>query len=98
MRGPRTTLLAFALLASGKSQQDVSLPGPVTQGKIDPVTVTASMGKVKTLLTGQPPADAEVAAVTADPRALRALVQKWVATPEHQQKLLGFFSNAFQQS
>jgi hypothetical protein len=98
MRGPRQILLAFALLASCKGQLDVSLPGPVVQGQIDPVTLPASMSKVKTLLTGQPVGDDEVAAVQKDPRALRGIVQKWVATPEHQQKLLGFFSNAFQQS
>ena len=98
MRGPRQIVLAVAFLASCKGQLDVSLPGPITQGQIDPVTVSASMGKVKTLLTGLPPADDEIAQVSKDPKALRAIVQKWVATPEHQAKLLRFFQNAFQQS
>lgn len=93
--------LAIALaagLVSCTGKLDVSLPGPVLEGQIEPVTVAASLGKVKGLLTGVPPTDAEVAAVEKDPRALRGLVQKWIATPEHTAKLLGFFSNAFQQS
>ncbi|HUJ28011.1 MAG TPA: hypothetical protein VLW85_18445, partial [Myxococcales bacterium] len=70
----------------------------IVQGQIDPVTVSASLGKVKNLLTGIPPTDAEIAAVQKDPAALRAQVQKWVATDEHTAKLLRFFQNAFQQS
>jgi len=60
--------------------------------------VAASLAKVKGLLTGLPPTDAEVQAVQADPKALRGLVEKWIATPQHTAKMLGFFSNAFQQS
>jgi len=90
--------LAVASLVSCTGKLDVSLPGPVTSGQIDPVTVAASLSKVKGLLTGMPPTDAEVAAVQSDPRALRGLVGKWIATPQHTAKLLGFFSNAFQQS
>jgi hypothetical protein len=95
-------IFAAALAAAGllccTGKLDVSLPGPVTEGQIEPVTVAASLTKVKGLLTGLPPTDAEVQAVQADPRALRGLVEKWIATPQHTAKLLGFFSNAFQQS
>ena len=91
-------VLAAVSLASCSGKLDVSLPGPVIQGHIEPVTVAASLGKVKGLLTGLPPTDAEIAAVQADPKALRGLIEKWVATPDHAAKLLGFFSNAFQQS
>jgi hypothetical protein len=90
--------LAAAGLLSCTGKLDVSLPGPVTEGEIEPVSVAASLTKVKGLLTGLPPTDAEVEAVQADPRALRGLVEKWIATPQHTAKLLAFFSNAFQQS
>jgi hypothetical protein len=90
--------LAAASFVSCTGKLDVSLPGPVLEGQIEPVTVAASLTKVKGLLTGLPPTDDEVAAVQADPRVLRGLVEKWIATPQHSVKLLGFFSNAFQQS
>jgi len=93
-----TAVLAAGTLLSCTGKLDVSLPGPVTEGQIDPVTVAASLAKVKGLLTGLPPTDAEIQAVRADPKALRGLVQQWIATPQHTAKLLGFFSNAFQQS
>jgi len=90
--------LAAVGLVSCTGKLDVSLPGPVTEGQIEPVTVAASLTKVKGLLTGLPPTDAEVQAVQADPKALRGLVERWIATPQHTAKMLGFFSNAFQQS
>jgi hypothetical protein len=90
--------LAASCLVSCTGKLDVSLPGPVIEGEIEPVSVAASLTKVKGLLTGQPPTDGEIAAVQADPRALRGLVQTWVNSPQHTTKLLGFFSNAFQQS
>jgi hypothetical protein len=90
--------LAAAGLASCTGKLDALLPGPVTEGQIEPVTVAASLAKVKGLLTGLPPTDAEVQAVQADPKALRGLVEQWIATPQHTAKMLGFFSNAFQQS
>ena len=90
--------LAAAGLATCTGKLDVSLPGPVTEGQIEPVSVATSLGKVKGLLTGLPPTDDEVAAVQADPKALRGLVEGWIATPQHNAKMLGFFSNAFQQS
>src|SRR3954471_1689520 len=90
--------LAAASLLTCTGKLDVSLPGPVIEGTIEPVTVAASLSKVKGLLTGLPPTDAEVAAVTSDPKALRGLVQQWIATPQHTGKLMGFFSTAFQQS
>ncbi len=90
--------LAAGVLLSCMGKLDATLPGPVTQGQIEPVTVATSLAKVKGLLTGLPPTDAEVQAVQADPNALRGLVVKWTAAPQHTAKLLGFFSNAFQQS
>src|SRR6267154_2536968 len=71
--------------------------GP-TPGLYEPLSVPSSVGKVKNLLVGLPPTDAEIQTVSADPNALRALVSQWVATPEHTAKLQSFFANAFQQS
>jgi hypothetical protein len=68
--------------------------GPVAYEAVAPASYTA---KVKTLLTGLPPTAAELAAVTADPKALRGLVDAWMALPEFQTKMLLFFRNAFQQ-
>src|SRR3954468_25037378 len=96
--GSFVAAVAAATLVACTGKLDVSLPGPVTEGQIEPVTVAASLTKVKGLLTGLPPTDAEIQAVQAAPKALRPLVQQWIAAPQHTAKLLGFFSNAFQQS
>jgi hypothetical protein len=56
------------------------------------------VAKVKYILTGLPPTDAEVSAVTADPTQLGHLVDGWMATPEYQSKMLQFFKLAFQQT
>jgi hypothetical protein len=60
-----------------------------------PASYTA---KVKDLLTGLPVTSAELSAVTADPKALRGLIDGWMATPQFQTKMLVFFRNAFQQA
>ncbi|TMB29083.1 MAG: hypothetical protein E6J65_03195 [Deltaproteobacteria bacterium] len=72
-------------------------PGP-PPGLYEPMSTASSVGKVKNLLVGLPPTDAEVQAVSADPTALRGLVSQWIATPEHAAKLQRFFANAFQQN
>ena len=71
-------------------------PGPAQL--YEPVGPAAAAGKVKNLLTGLPPTDAEVAAVTADPGAVRGLVTRWAQTPLATAKLQSFFAHAFQQS
>src|SRR2546426_5959998 len=72
-------------------------PGP-PPGLYEAVSVASSVGKVKNLLVGLPPTDAEIQAVGADPKALRGLVPQWITTPEYSAKLQSFFANAFQQS
>lgn len=62
------------------------------------LTPAAYVVKVKNLLTGLPATDQEVQAVTADPHALPALIDQWTARPEHREKMLDFFRNAFQQN
>src|SRR5262245_58720608 len=56
----------------------------------------AYVTKVKNLLTGLPPTDAEVSAVAKDANALRGLIDQWMTLPEHRAKMLDFFRNAFQ--
>lgn len=62
------------------------------------LTPKAYVSKVKNLLTGLPPTAEEVRLVSADPGALRGLIDKWMKQPEHQAKMLDFFRNAFQQN
>ena len=50
----------------------------------EPVAPRVYLTKVKNLLTGVPPTPAELAAVTADPSALKGMVDGWVASPEGQ--------------
>ena len=68
-------------------------PGP-PPGLYEPMSTASSVGKVKNLLVGLPPTDAEVQAVSADPTALRGLVSQWIATPEYGAKLQAFFATA----
>jgi hypothetical protein len=62
----------------------------------DPPSVYVA--KVKNILVGLPPTDAEVAAVVADPDALGGLIDGWMQLPEYQAKMMVFFELAFQQT
>src|SRR5580692_4031033 len=57
----------------------------------------AVLRKIKNVLTGLAPTDAELAADT-DQAALESLIDGWAATPEFNAKMILFFQNAFQQS
>ncbi len=59
---------------------------------------TVYVAKVKNILVGLPPTDAEIAQVTADPSSLGTLVDGWMQMPEYQQKMMVFFELAFQQT
>jgi hypothetical protein len=64
-----------------------------------PISTQASVRKVKNILTGLGPTDAELAQVRkGGTPALQSLIDTWTATPEYQAKMLVFFSDAFQQS
>ena len=80
--------------------QDAGTPDAGTGGVLafqaDPPTVYVA--KVKNLLVGLPPTDAEVMAVTADPTQLKPLVQGWMQLPQYTQKMERFFELAFQQT
>lgn len=56
------------------------------------------VAKVKNLLVGQPPTDAEVKAVASDPTQLAALIAQWQQQPEYQTKMQRFFELALQQT
>jgi hypothetical protein len=54
------------------------------------------VAKVKNLLLGLPPTDAEVSAITADPTQLQVLIDGWLQQPQYLQKMQRFFELAFQ--
>lgn len=92
----------------------VITPVPAGEVPVDPGTVsdptgnpsasfevtspTSYVAKVKNLLTGLPPTDAEIQAVVENPQALTAQVDRWIETPEFREKTLSFFRDAFQQN
>jgi hypothetical protein len=64
----------------------------------EPFSIPASVTKIKTLLTGLAPTQAEIDSVTADPSSLSGLVTTWMALPQYAPKMELFFADAFQQS
>ena len=87
-----TAAVAGSLACSGKQAP----PPPPPASTLQPPSVYVA--KVKGVLLGLPPTDAEVAAVAADPRKLAGLVDGWMALPQYRQKLQRFFALAFQQT
>ncbi|HET9960638.1 MAG TPA: hypothetical protein VFQ61_39475, partial [Polyangiaceae bacterium] len=80
-------------------------PGDVTQPAtpFEAVTALTSVRKVKNLMTGLAPTDAEVQAVAERGAAgLQELIGKWMneadTQPKFRDKMLQFFRNAFQQT
>lgn len=98
--------LCLALVSKGCGEAPEALPTeealPPTESaslppSFEPATVASALGKVKNLLTGLPVSDAEVLAVTQDPKALPRLIDGWMADPALTLRMLRFFGNAFQQ-
>ena len=56
------------------------------------------VAKVKDVLVGLPPTDAEIQAVQQDPTQLASLIDGWMQTPQYTAKMLRFFQLAFQQT
>jgi hypothetical protein len=73
-------------------------PAPATPPAYQPLPPRAYAAKVKDLLTGLALKDDELAAVTADPQALRPLIDSWMALPPFRAKMVDFFKKAFQQT
>ena len=92
----RRVALGAALAALAGCGTDTAAGGDDDSFVADPPAVYVA--KVKNLLVGQPPSDAELAQVTADPDALGTLIDGWMTTPAYQQKMMVFFELAFQQT
>src|ERR1700733_10202435 len=89
-------LLYSLLLASACAGPTYDTKVPPAPFEADPPAVYVT--KLKNILVGLPPTDAEIQAVVADPTALGGLVDTWMALPQYDQKLLVFFELAFQQT
>jgi hypothetical protein len=83
--------------ASSGSGGGVSADGGPPPPPFEAQAAASYVRKVKNLLTGLAPTDAEVAAAT-DSAALATLVDGWMALPQFQPKMIKFFRNVFQQS
>lgn len=100
-------VLAGAVLSCNPPSPEVAAPpwegvAPSREsplpGASDVLLPAAYVSKVKNLLTGLAATEDEVRAVQANPEALRGLIDRWMALPEHRNKMLDFFRNAFQQN
>jgi hypothetical protein len=80
---------------SGPTAPAMSTTSPLPSEESPPAVYVA---KVKNLLVGLPPTDAEVKAVEADPTQLLPLIDGWMKLPQYQTKMLRFFQLAFQQT
>ena len=91
---------AVACQGGGSASHATGSPDAQAEGGIafqaDPATVYVA--KVKNILVGLPPTDAEIQAVEADPTQLGPLIDGWMLLPQYQQKMLRFFQLAFQQT
>src|SRR5450755_655178 len=91
-------------VSSSATPSASSTPGSMTspdggvQIPFEPVSARIYVAKVKNLMLGLPATEDEIASVTADPTALKGLVDAWFVRPEAQAKLGNFFSKAFQQT
>lgn len=77
-------------------------PPPPALAPFEPMAPASVLGKVKFILHGGAPTDAELAAVTApddslDPAGLRQVITGWLRTPEFGRKLRAFLALSLQQ-
>jgi hypothetical protein len=77
--------------------RDPTRPEAAVCDTFEPSPVQVHGAKVKYLLTGQALTDAELRALMDDPDALPPFIDAWTALPEADQKLIRFFTTAFQQ-
>jgi hypothetical protein len=83
--------------SGGSSGGGVTADGAVPPPPFQAQSSASYVRKVKNLLTGMAPTDAEIAAAT-DSAALATLIDGWMALPQFQPKMIKFFRNVFQQS
>jgi hypothetical protein len=73
-------------------------PMPPPPPPFAPVQPASYVAKVKNVLLGLPPTDAEVQQVVADPSSFKTLVTGWMQQPQYTEKMKRFFELAFQQT
>jgi hypothetical protein len=100
MRGAAGLVLAFCAGALACCSKTAGAPqgDAPDAGAFEASPPAVYVAKVKNVLVGLGPTDAEVQAVQADPGALGALVDQWMQQPEYAQKMMRFFELAFQQT
>jgi hypothetical protein len=85
--------------SSGSAGSSTTTPDEqMPQIPFEPVPARIYVAKVKNLMLGLPATEEEIAAVAADPAALKGMVDAWFVKPECQAKLSSFFSKALQQT
>jgi hypothetical protein len=86
--------------SGGEADAATGDPGNADAGTVpfEPQPPEAYVGRVKNLVNGGAATSAELAAVKADPSALKGLVDGWMNDDGFRQKMLRFFTTAFQQS
>jgi len=93
---------AFACVARAPAPAAAPIaPIPVAEAAPPPARTPPPrvyVAKVKNILVGTGPTDAEIRRVEADPAALEGLVTTWMQRPEYEQKMMRFFQLAFQQT
>jgi len=89
----RWTALVVAVAACTGPSYDTTTKTPFT-----PNSPAVYVAKVKNILVGLAPTDAEIQAVTADPNALTGLIDQWMQLPQYDAKMMVFFELAFQQT
>lgn len=97
-RAPLSVGLLASTLAVACSSDNQTPPAPDMAQAFNPNAPSAYTAKVKNLLTGQAPSDAELMMVSKDPTALKGLIDTWMAQPEFSGKMFSFFQQAFQQT
>jgi len=88
---PPSTAVTDAAVAVDASDEVEASP-------FEPVSPFVYVAKVKNVLIGLPPTDAEVAQVAADPTQLKTLIATWMQLPQYALKMKRFFELAFQQT
>jgi hypothetical protein len=95
------TLVAVATGGAACNEGRSAVPAFVPErpvGVFAPNTPATYVAKVKNVLVGLPPTDAEVQSVASNPAALESLVAGWMAYPQYTTKMQRFFELAFQQT
>jgi hypothetical protein len=83
---------------NGKTDPPGGPAMPTPPPPYEAISARAYAAKVKDLLTGLPLQDDELQAVTANPQALRGLIDAWMGNVAFREKMMEFFKKAFQQT